>query len=217
MKLAVWYHCALRGHGINEDHAIAVLHEQMNSLRLSGVMDSATEIHVGVNGNDSDSLTVCAFLPERSIRVHVHTNDVGQSELTTLARLQKWLEPGWFVCYHHIKGVSYPGNPVWERWRRCMERVCIRDWEACVDALDRGCDVAGAHWLTHEKYTMVPPSQRYFGGNFWWARSEYLLSLPPVAKDSRENRYEAEVWIGSGKKKPIVMDFAPHFPMNCPV
>jgi hypothetical protein len=212
MKIAVWYHCLLKGPGINPDYAVALLQSQMNALRDSGLYSHANEVHLSVNGNDSDALTLTGFAPGPC---ELHVNGDGQSELATLRHLQAWLTPGWFVLYFHMKGVCYPDNPVWDRWRKCMEKVCLWNWESCVEALG-GYDAVGAHWLTHKKYPMVAREHRYFGGNFWWARSDYLLTLPPVTKDSREARYDAEVWIGNSRIPPLVHDFAPHWPLNCP-
>lgn len=214
MRIAVWYHCVLRGNGINEDHAISILQEQMRALKESGLADRADEIHIGINGSDSDALTVLGFAPERSVRLHTYS--VGRSELSTMREMQKWLTPHWDVLYHHIKGVQYPVNDTRNRWRRCMEKACVWNWKSCVDALENGKDTVGAHWLTQEDYPILGPGQRYWGGNFWWATSDYLMTLPPMADDATESRYEAEVWIGKSKHPPRIKDFAPHFPMYCP-
>jgi len=214
MKIVVWHHAVLSGPRIpNEDHTLAIFCEQMRALKESGLADAADRLNVGVNGPDRDALVALACAPEKT-RLHLHP--AGQSELSTLYCLQQSLEPGWLVFYHHMKGVQYPGNPVWDRWRDCMERACVWNWLDCVYALQNGNDTCGAHWLTHRKYQMVPEGQRYWGGNFWWASSDFLMTLPPVAADTWENRFQAEVWIGQGPRAPIVQDFAPHFPMSCP-
>ena len=215
MRIAVWYHCLLSGPRIpSEDHALSVLQSQMSALSESGLAAAAQEIHLGINDTDGSALLLCAFAPEPDkTQLQVHAD--GQSELTTLRDLQAWLKPGWLVFYHHIKGVGYPGDLVRERWRRCMERVCVWNWKACTSVLEAGADTSGAHWLTHQKYPMILETQRYWGGNFWWATSDYLLTLPPLPPDSFEARYDAEIWIGSGKTNPAVVDFAPHWPMSC--
>lgn len=216
MRLAIWYHCATRGPGIDEDWAYRLIAGQMMNLSLCGLAEAANEIHIGCNGTDADALAPASVAP---FNATVESFPGGQSELTTLSRLQRWLPEhrGWYVLWFHTKGLSYPKNPVWDNWRNCMTKVCLWNWEDCVDLLAKGYDTVGAHWMTHQKYSMIPPGQRYWGGNFFWARSDYLLTLPPVASDSRENRYEAEVWVGKGTHTPRIFDFAPHFPMQCPV
>jgi hypothetical protein len=214
MKIAVFHHCVLSGARLpSPEHALCLFQSQMRALSQSGLAVAAVETHIGVNGPDGDVLLASCFTPGPLTVFHPHPH--GESELATLADLQAWLKPGWVVLYFHMKGVSYPDNPVWERWRKCMEKVCVWNWEECVLAL-KNHHTVGAHWLTHEKYSMVPGVHRYWGGNFWWARSDYLLTLPPVTADSAAARYDAEVWIGSGGKKPVVLDFAPHWPLNCP-
>lgn len=218
MKIAVWYHTILSGPRIhNEPHALALTQNQMNALKLSGLLDAADEFFVGINGGDGDALLVSAMSPCPLVNLLVNGTEAA-SELATLNHLQKWLKPGWSVFYHHIKGVQYPGNPIWNRWRKCMENACVWGWRECHMLLESGrCDTCGAHWMTSAKYPMLPKNHRYWGGNFWWATSDYLLTLPPVKPDSFEARYDAETWIGSGRKTPKVHDFSPHWPMNCPV
>lgn len=214
MKISVWFHAVLSGPRISHpDYAISLLQSQMNALTVAGI--PITELHIGVNGSDHDSLTAASLVPEKAI-VHVN-GPSAQCELATLKRLRESLEPGWFVLYHHMKGVQYPGNPAWDRWRNCMQNVCVNHWQECVDELDRGCDTVGAHWMTQKRYAMIPKGQRYWGGNFFWATSDYLMTLPRLAEDTWENRYEAEVWIGKSKYDPEIHDFARHFPMKgCP-
>lgn len=215
MNIAVWYHCVLSGPRIqNGDHAIAVMCEQMRALRDSGLAGAADEIHLGINGSDRDALLVSSFV-EQSAEFHVHGAQA-QTELSTLAALYRWLKPGWVVLYHHIKGVQYPGNRIWNNWRRCMEMVCVWNWNLCVKVLQDGSDMAGAHWMTSYTYPMVPVDQRYWGGNFWWAKSDYLMTLPPPAPDEYDKRYDAEIWVGQSHRRPKVVDFARHFPMQCP-
>jgi hypothetical protein len=119
------------------------------------------------------------------------------------------------VLYHHIKGVQYPNSPVHDRWRKCMEQACVWNWRECVRLLESGLDTVGAHWLTRTKYPMLGPGQRYWGGNFWWATSDYLLTLPPLPEDTWSNRYLAEDWIGKSPINPRIHDFAPHWPTAC--
>lgn len=213
MKLAVWYHCLLSGSGLDSGHLFHLLSEQLGALSESGLDRAAQEFHFGVNGDEIDALVVRHAAPDGS---EVIADPSGATELPTLIRLQRWLprHPGYAVLYFHMKGARYPGNPTWDNWRACMTRACIGQWNECVQALSQGFDTCGAHWLSADRYPIIPPSQRYWGGNFWWATSDYLGTLPPLPADQPGRRYEAEVWIGKGPRAPRVRDFAPHFPMR---
>jgi len=216
MRIAVWYHCLIHNHRMpHTDHALCLISHQMQALRDSGLAAEAKELHIGVNGDNAQALLVSCFAHSNALmRVN---GEYAESELATLRGLQEWLQPGWLVLYHHIKGVQYPDNPTWDRWRNCMEKWCVWGWRECVAKLHwEGRDTVGCHWMTDAKYKMIPSGQRYWGGNFFWATSDYLLTLPPLPEDSYEHRYEAETWIGKSKHAPIIHDFAQHFPLNCP-
>ncbi|MGC1453442.1 MAG: hypothetical protein WA830_25695 [Candidatus Sulfotelmatobacter sp.] len=211
--ICVAYHCLLRAPTLDTDWLFQLLADQMACLRDSGLADVAEKIFIGVNGTELDRMGVSLLAPKKAV---LFASPEGKTELPTLIFLQNWVfsNPGWNVCYFHMKGAKYPGNEAWTRWRRCMERAVIWGWPECVEPLERGYDLAGAHWLTHARYSMVGEDQRYFGGNFFWATSDYLRTLPQIAEDSDAARFEAEVWVGKSPTTPRVMDFAPHWPIQ---
>ena len=52
----------------------------------------------------------------------------------------------------------------------------IKNWRKCIDALNVGYDVAGVNYFTKPA--------KHFSGNFWWANSEYIKTLPdPSTKE----------------------------------
>lgn len=207
MKIAVWYHCVITGERIPQtDTPVNILCEQMHALEASGLAAAADEIHIGVNGAESDTLLVAALSPEKA---KVEFNPGGKTELATLRRLRGWLKPGWAVLYHHSKAAQHDASNVfYHEWRRRMERACVWNWRPCVEALRQGYHTAGNQWTVPFDGPTFPPGQRYWAGNFWWATSEHLLSLGPLVepqyeqRDEFENRYEAEVWIGKSPYAP---------------
>lgn len=92
-----------------------------------------------------------------------------------------------------------------------MQSVVVDGWMGCTYALSQGFDTAGAHWLTPQKYPFIGKVP-YWGGNFFWATSDYLAALPEV--DIHADRFQAEVWIGRSPRRPRARDFKPHFPMS---
>lgn len=213
MKISVWYHCIIRGPRIpDEDHAFHLACEQIGAISSSGLAQIAEEIHVGLNGNDEDALMISSVMPNKA-KLHINGPEA-QSEIATLRLLRQSLEPGMAVLYHHIKGVQFPNNPTWKNWRKCMENVCVWNWPFCVRLLEQGADTVGPHWMSSATCSVIDNSQRYWGGNFWWATSDYLLTLPPLPPDTHENRYEAEVWIGKSPRDPHIVNLARHNPMQ---
>lgn len=208
--LSVWYHCKISGEGIPDpEYAMLVLASQMDALKQSGLADAASEIHVGVNGPDSDALLAAAFSPEKA-QLHIHGPEA-RTEIPTMEALRKTLRPGWYYLYHHTKGVTHPHQLPYEVWRGRMQTACVENWRYCIGDLDRGLDAVGCHWLTPERYPSAVTSP-FFGGTFWWARSEYLMQLPVLPAATWANRFEAESWIGRRRPYPRIQDYYPGWP-----
>lgn len=209
--IAIFYHCIISGRErqIDPDYALALISAQMDALKRSGLANAAQEFIIGVNGGDSDCFAV-ACLCDSKPKIISHGKQA-TTEIHTLNVLRSWLpnHRGWNVLYHHTKGVSTPNQA--DGWRRRMENACVWGWNECVRGLDAGFDAAGCHWLTPEIHGAVIPSP-FFGGTFWWAKSDYLLTLPPLPEATWANRYEAETWIGKGTRRPKVLDFSPGWP-----
>jgi len=216
--IAIWYHCRMSGGDpcINLDHATSIFQEQMAALKDSGLEAAATEIFIGVNGGDADHAAACMMAPDRA---QVLNHKDGMSELPTIKALRDWLpsHPGWHVLYHHMKGAMYPGHGLWAHWRHCMAHHVVWNWKRCVADLERGYDAVGAHWITPEQYPALMATP-YFGGNFWFANSSFLATRPAVMDNALKHtdRYEAEAWIGRGRR-PNVMNYTNHWPGHgCP-
>lgn len=223
--IAVWYHCKLSGTGIpDEDFAISIMAEQMSALKQSGLADAAQEIHIGVNGNDGQGLLAGALAPEKSI-IYAHGSKA-RGEHPTFALLRQWIRShlDWFVLYHHSKGVTQREHGVTSieyktNHRRSMEQACVWNWRQCVKDLERGFDAVGVNWVDPITRPVIPG--RFFAGNFWWAKADFLASLPPIPDkignyDNLGERMQTEAWIGSGLARPKVMDYErPHLSEWC--
>lgn len=207
--ICVYYHCILSGGSvpIDTEFACRILQSQMRVLKDSGLLDKADEFHIGVNGGHEDAevirlLSPCAKVDIREHGIHATT------EIPTLKWMQEWL-PGhrdWFVLYFHIKGVTQPLDEFHQHHRHVMEKAVVTNWRTCVKDLERGYDAVGVNWVDPITRPVLPG--RFFAGNFWLAKASFLLELPPLPKSwSWENRCIAEGWIGSGKRRPMVLDY----------
>lgn len=209
--IAVFYHCKIRGEGIpSEKMSVEILCDQMRSLILGGLAGAAKEIHIGINGDWEDEILVAAVSPENAM-IHLHGKE-SRSEYPTMNLLREFCmnHPGWNICYHHTKGVSH-ANDCYRRWRKCMENSVIVHWRDCVAKVENGFDTVGAHWFKNA-------NQQYWAGNFWWAKSDYIASLPPINQWNLGGKsYESECWIGRSSNFIRHFDFAPHrFQAGCP-
>ena len=219
--IAVFYHCYLINPLQSEvnEHAYYVTALQMTVLAQSGLASHASEIHICINGGDESRDLARLICPVKSNYV-LHGLDSCNENLT-IECLRQWAKshPGWNVLYFHAKGASHPpGHRMVENWRDCMMNHCVRGWTRCQLDLQKGFDSVGVHWLAG----MGNGSQNYWGGNFWWAKSNFLSTLPPITNRVQikrsgikhpDSRYEAEVWIGTGPRLPKVKDYHPGFPV----
>jgi hypothetical protein len=123
------------------------------------------------------------------------------------------------VCYIHSKGITAADNFLKGRvidaqrfknyyyWRQFLSWGVIKNWKKCITALETGFDVAGVNFF-------AKPAP-HFSGNFWWANSSYIRTLPdPATKDwwhelqnnsndawlkTTTDRFRDEQWLCSNK------------------
>lgn len=223
-KIAVFYHVRLNGSrfNINQEKAMAIMENQMQDLEDSKLLSCIDEFHVCSNGSESESVPARLLAGKQAIFTVNGAN--AESELPTFGVLQDWLpsHPDWYVLYMHTKGVTKPDDPLRTVWRQCMMKSVVWNWQTCLAALEQGCDMAGAHWLTNFQYPQkLGLPTPIWGGNFWWAKASFLLELPPLIRKATPSLgldgMVAENWIGFGDRNPYVCDLSPHWPTleNC--
>lgn len=236
--IAIFYHCLLfTGEPPSlSQTAFNIVRAQMAQLSESGLAEVASEIVIGINGGQDNLALGIAFPEKAKIVLHGHES---RSELPTLVLLEQWISRhlGWHVLYFHTKGATHPIDDVSRpelgmspadyfhfvaKWRNCMMDNLVNKWNRCVADLDSGYDSVGCHWMPNAG---VNKRDNIWGGNFWWAASDFLSTLPPIMTlntvkrpdlGSRERAYEAEHWIGEGSKLPVVKDYHPGGVINCP-
>lgn len=215
--IAIFYHGLFYRDSEWLQPAFDISREQFYEADESGLLAQANEIHIGLNGGP-ESLEPARFVfPGRS-RIVLHGLD-SKNENSTIVMLEEWLKahPGqhWNVLYFHCKGGTHKvGDEITSAWRNCMMRHTVRRWRTCVDDLEKKpLDAVGCHWMEPPE---TPEGQYIFAGTFFWSTSDFLSSLPsildrPQIKNTGlkhvDSRYEAEVWLGNGPRKPRVRDY----------
>lgn len=181
MKLGHYYHVYADGdwRGIVAEH--------VNKLRHSGLLFMLDFFRVGVVGSDDNRAKVAEALQLADVVVEASDG----WEQVTLNKLREDAETfDGAILYAHTKG-SWSQSDLARYWRVSMTYDTVTRWRECVDAL-RTVDAAGAYWLQsdqpeHEEH------KHFFAGNFWWATTNYLRTLPAP---KNEHRFQAEGWVG---------------------
>jgi len=217
--LAIFYHTCIN---FNQVHGLNIIVAQMNALRNSGALDAADQFIVGVNGDEVDEITVASLLPKKAVTFRNASSTWPSGEVPTLMYMRDWLiaHPDHHVMYHHMKGLSYPpGTGLHDQmsnWRWCMQVHVVDRWRECIKYLDAGYEAVGVHYHTPETYP-GPGHVPFFAGNFWWARGDFLRTLPKLEPEKHlaGGRYEAEAWLGRGTRWPKAMDMKGCSVWNC--
>jgi len=199
IPIYVYYHIAQMGNWKE------VVVEQTTRLRKSGLYNETSKILTGVVGTQEPIRN----LPEK-FKILFHNPDLIPGEIPTLEALrQHALKENFLVLYIHTKGVSWKDHKkaynkeAMTAWRKYLEYFCIDKWRECSAFLDE-YDASGCELV--EKMNVLP---EHFRGNFWWSKSSFLRTLPPVNNiviPNHEVRRKAEFWLGSNPAfKPMSM------------
>lgn len=154
-------------------------------------------MHVGVVGRPEDRQSALAALGGVEVAVEA---DEGWEQVTLAALHAYAQEHDHAILYAHTKGASNPSD-FSRRWRTSMTEHLIAQWPKALEAIEKGCDLAGAHWIEGHAWP-------HFSGNYWMASAAYLRTLPPCGNG---DRMEAEFWVG--QNEPKVFDMFPGNPM----
>jgi hypothetical protein len=186
MKIVGFLHVAKLNHWRD------VFRSQLGKLRRFGLYDATAVIHVTVLGTDDDG----DLVNDPKFVLH-RLDDISAYEFPTLERLYRVsTEEDCLLWYMHGKGVSHPlERERMEDWREFMEYFAIERYPLCLRALEVS-DLCGVNWTTRR----AP----HFSGNFWWARSDYIRTLPSPATLDQSDRWQAEWWVGSNPSARVV-------------
>ena len=194
--------------------AVEIAREQMRALKSSGLLASASEIYVGLNGGAESEALAKQIFPSKS-QIMYHGTDCHNENPTILALWEraKAVKGRTYFLYEHQKGSSKTNQDDIahsDNWRRTMERDLVHNWRQCVQLLST-YDIVCSHW----KWNVADGTQSIPAGNMLWITSDFAAKLPSMHLRARikqdgigalSSRYEAEVFWGNGPR-PRVYQF----------
>lgn len=176
----------------------SIVTEQLEALKISGLLDKTTNMFVGYNGPDSKSLLEQYFLNEP--KVTLLDSDVSlQNECSTInlmTQFAKTLDIESNLLYIHTKGVTEK-NDIQHAWRRYMMKFVVTLHHTCTELLEEFYTVGSI---------LIEKPKAHYSGNFFWTRSSYMKKLPLIV--DIKNRYNAENHILSAKQKACHASFS---------
>ncbi len=165
---------------------LELLRNQIDKAARSGLLAQCGTIWLGVVGPDASVLDQITGFPP-CVKVAFHRRNLLEYEFPTLQFLQDHCRAHQgFVWYAHLKGVVNR-DPGQKAFRSRLEEFVLVHHRVAAEKLSEGYRVAAGFGSDDNRWP-VP-------GNFWWATSGHIASLPPVSSLNRANRWEAERWI----------------------
>lgn len=186
----------------------SVILSKIRKFREAGLWESISSFNIPVSGRrdiDEEFLSDLASLSPK-INIFEHQNPVFNNEPDTLNYIRNRVEnfeQNTPILYMHTKGVSWT-DPTLRRnidgWVRYLDLYTIAKWKECIRALE-------THDVASGLFSYEP--MKHFSGNFWWANSDYLKTLPYLDKENIKPLERGEFWICSGdnaKIYPVAMN-----------
>jgi len=198
-KIIIYFHICL----INNWKNIVTIY--FNKLLESGLLDECYEFRVSILGNNPEN--VIKIIEHPKLRIIFHSTEITLYERPCLNHIKSSsLNDDFIVFYLHSKGVSNKNinnSDYILDWSNMMLYFLVERWKQFIKLLDNqvalgvNCrNVTDKVELSrNSSYTLKSKSTWHFSGNFWWANSKYVATLP----DNIGNKYlDPELWIGQG-------------------
>lgn len=178
-----------------------IFDELITKIINSKLIDNIDELNIGVANHGGN------LIQYNHDKIKYHSLINNDFEFPTLQLIEDEInktDENIKILYLNSLGVT--GNSIYKQsWRGYLSYFNIEQWSECIKALDNGYDTCGVDWRTDP----VP----HYSGNFWWANSSYLKTLPKIQTLNKQDsprvltlRHNAEMYIGMNKMvKPRIL------------
>lgn len=172
-----------------------ILKEQIELMQASGLYDKMRCANICCVGAEVYVEKLQEIIkPYDKLQFAAWNSNMSEYEFITLRFLKEVCDRGttFYGFYIHSKGVSWPGHEGGKYWRDYMNYYILTKWEDDVKMLDLGHETCGVK-IVHRNWPL------HYSGNYFWFKSEYVKHCVPVNNMNLKDRFNAEMWIGSGK------------------
>ena len=167
-----------------EPKGINIFNDQINYLKESGLYDKLDYIFVTLLGKN------VLLTHDYKIKVIYYSENQNEMEFPSIQRIKYFadnISKKIKILYIHTKGVTNKDHSY--EWRKYLEYFLIEKNSLCLNALDHYKCVG----VNHQYYYDENKYRNHFSGNFWWANSDYIKTLPLL--EINEDRYVVEHWL----------------------
>jgi len=179
----VVYHLFCKNDGLDR------FYKTYNKIKNSNLLRAINSLHVNCVGlykkEWSDKISCLT-------KVRVHQNEYDKSEVTTvnLAKDLASKNSSGNTLYLHSKGATNKWSKgslsqkkeCIDAWVDFMEYHLIESYQLCLNLL-KEYDTCGCNKANTNGQPFGVSNTWHYSGNFWWARNQYLNSIPFSKKD----------------------------------
>lgn len=181
-----------------------LMEKQISHLKNSGLYDRMDLLLVSAIVSQNKDEEDIVRIGGDKCKVVVMNDSPHVFEFPALEYIRKKsLNEDFYFFYFHTKGISYETNPIYKaafnfqelkkcvnRWREMMEYFIFDRYKDAITVL-HNFDTYGCC------YTINEYNIKFFSGNFWWSKSDYIRIIPEMTEEQRKHRFFAEHWICS--------------------
>jgi hypothetical protein len=175
---------------------------QIRNLRDSGLLEATKTLYVScITADETNVDRLKQMIGSSRVEIVSCLSDPKRYEYPALEFVKRLsAETDGLVYYFHSKGISYQSVSSTDQtfrafrqkidsWREMLEYFVFYKWRVVVNVLTQGYQSYGCYRWPPRKYTM-------YSGSFWWARLDYIRTLPDFDPQViAANRFYSEIWL----------------------
>jgi hypothetical protein len=192
MPIFVYFHICTLG-----DYE-RIIQRMMNKMQSSGLLDDVDEVRYVVLGTEAEKAISIMQLYSKTKCIGKEPN-MKIYERATLHRMREdciGMQETAYIMYIHSKGVTHKhdglSNNV-DLWTDTMLDGLCTYRHLCWRALEEGNKTVGSYAIDYYKKDTGGYHPLHFSGNFWWASSVHIATLPTIGPSG----FDPEMWIFS--------------------
>jgi hypothetical protein len=158
------------------------LNQYFNLIKSSNLYDNVETIFICCVGSEPFLFDFKDFDSDNKVQLVKVSDNLRDFELPTHQYIYKFClnNPNYNILYLHTKGITGEINNCIEDWVAYMIYFCINKWAECFDKLKNYVSVG----VDLREFPTL-----HYSGNFWWATSNHIVSLPEPYDFSNIQKY----------------------------
>jgi hypothetical protein len=179
MNNAIFIHAAIL------DNCKERVLQYLNIINNSGLVDKVKYINICFVGDKEIPINehdIVIYNKNNNIHLIKLSNNLQDYEIPTLNYLYNFClkNDNYNILYIHTKNVGKEVNYCIEDQIEYMLYFLITKWKTCIEELNK-CHVCSVD-------LRIQPTLHY-SGNFWWSKSEHIISLPSPIDFNNLSKY----------------------------